>query len=564
MPHPKVASAHIRFRPRSFAYLTGTALAATSVAATAQTVPASPDVISIVLTPEVIGNTLKSLRLETQLIGDDDGETKILIAESEPEEPGPRSWSAIEAQNATITGTGNERLLRHTPSARITVRYKIIPAPGGAFKNILQPTYFSALGAETFFQVEDREPEYRFKWGPIPAGWTVVSDLDHKVGDPSTPYPISTLYGGSDIIIKEHKVGAGRLRLAMRNDSALKPEFLGGLVGRIGDAANQLWQDSGSEYLVTLTTLPNYKGQAGTGLGDAFALYLGPDPDLLELRNTLAHEYLHTWIGRRFGGGPRWFREGFTQYYSPILNLRAGEYSPAEFAAQWNAMLRSYAGSPFRLAPSSEVEAAWGRDRDANQITENRSAMVAALLDRELIRRTRGKIRLADVMLEVKKDWDADRGTGDGPTRLVAKARTMAGADLQPLIDKHLIRGEAVTLPADVFGKCLTVTTSSIPKYDRGFTVKGIGDPVTDVDPNSRAYAAGIRKGMTIVAREGGKTGDSNVENVFRVRDSAGERVIRYLPAGREMVKVQQVQAKVRPDSKAAAQCVGDISGQSA
>ncbi|QIL01828.1 hypothetical protein G7078_02850 [Sphingomonas sinipercae] len=554
------APARTRILLLAAACLAGTALSGVVAKASAQAAPASADVVSIVLTPRVVGNRLQSLHLETRIIGDADGETKLLIAESDPEAAGPPSWSAIAVENATISGKGGERVLRHAPSAPITIRYDIVPAPDGAFKNLLKPTYFSVLGAETFFQIDEREPEYRFQWGPIPIGWTVVSDLDHKVGDPSTPYPISTLYGGSDIIVKDHKVGAGRLRLAMRDDSALKPEFLGALIGRIGDAANALWHDSGSEYLVTLTTLPDYKGQAGTGLGDAFALYLGPDPDLPELRNTLAHEYLHTWIGRRFGGGPRWFREGFTQYFSPILNLRAGSYSPADFAAQWNAMLKSYAGSPMKLAPSAQVEAAWAGNRDAKQLSENRSAMVAALLDYRLTRASKGKVRLSDIMLQVKKDWDAKRGKGDGPTRLVAKARAMTGVDLQPTIDRYLVRGEEVTLPADVFGKCLAVRTASIPKYDRGFTVKGIGDPVTDVDPAGRAYAAGIRKGMIIVAREAGKPGDSSVENVFRVKDDAGERVIRYLPAGQEMMSIQQVQV-TGLGAKAATRCAREISG---
>lgn len=540
------------------ALLAGAALPFTAPALAA---PASPDVISIVLTPEVVGSRLQSLWIETRITGDADGETKLLLPESDQTAAQWKSWSDIEVENAAISGEGVERVLRHAPSAPITLRYRITQKSAVNFSNIVQPTYFSVLGAGVFFQIDEREPEYRFQWGPLPTGWTVASDLDHETGDPSTPYPISTLYGGSDIILKEYPVGKGRLRLAMRNDSTLKPEFLGPLLGRIGKVSNELWQDAGSDYLVTLTTLPDYKAQAGTGLGDAFALYLPPDPDLLELRNTLAHEYLHTWIGRRFGAGPRWFSEGFTQYYSPIVNLRAGSYSLSDFAAQWNAMLRSYAASPLRLTPAAQVEPVWRGTADARQITENRSAMVAALMDYEISRQSKGKFRLADVMVEVKKDWDSKRGSGDGPTRIVAKARQMAKVDLQPMIDRHLVRGEGLMLPNDVFGKCLTLVTVSDPKYERGFQVEGLGKPVTKVDPNSRAYAAGIREGMIVVAREGGKAGDSSVENAYRVKDGAGERVIRYLPTGRGTIQIQQVQVKQGLKEKAAERCARTLSG---
>jgi len=531
----------------------GVALALLAAAASAQPSSAVPDVISIVLTPQLVADKLSYLQVETQLTGDADGETKLFFSKGDFE---------IDAQNATIAGDGAERVLRHPPSARITLRYKIEQKSTELYSNVVQPTYFSVLGTQIFFQLEEtREPEYRFKWGPLPAGWKVASDLEHEVGDPSTPYPISTLYGGSDVIIKEHKVGKGRLRLAMRDDSALKPEFLGPLLAQIGNASNALWGDAGSDYLVTLTTLPDFKGQAGQGLGDAFALYLSPNPDLRELRNTLAHEYLHTWIGRRFGGGPRWFSEGFTQYYSPIVNLRAGSYPLSDFAAQWNEMLRSYAISPLRLKPALEVEKAWRGSSDAKQISENRSAMAAGLMDYELSKRSKGKTRLADVMVQVKKDWDTKRGSGDGPFRIVAKARQMTGVDLQPIIEKHLVRGEALTLPSDVFGKCLTVARLSVPAYDRGFQVEGLGKPVTSVDPNSRAFAAGIREGMIVVARQGGKTGDSSIDNVYRVKDGAGERIIRYLPAGREMIEIHQVQVKPGLKAAAADRCARELGG---
>ena len=542
-------------------FLAGVALAALPAAAPAQSPAAQPGPISIVLTPEVVGGALRSLQVETRLTGDADGETKLLLPESSPRAAQWKSWFDIEVQNATISGDGVERVLKHAPSAPITIRYKVRQTSAVNFSNIVQPTYFSVLGAGVFIQVDERDPDYRFSWGRLPAGWTAVSDLDHKVGDPATPYPISTLYGGSDIIVKDHKVGSGRLRLAMRNDTSLKPEFLGEMVGRIGDVANALWQDSGSDYLVTLTTLPDYKAQAGTGVGDGFALYLGPDPELLELRNTLAHEYLHTWIGRRFGGGPRWFSEGFTQYYAPIVNLRAGAYSPADFATQWNAMLRSYATSPLRMTPSAEVEKQWGGGGDAGQISENRSAMVAALMDYQLRKRSAGKIALSDVMVAVKQDRDAKRGSGDGPTRLLSKAREMAGVDLQPLVDKHLTRGEAVVLPTDAFGSCVTVTTITAPAYDRGFKVEGFGKPVTEVDPTGRAYAAGFRTGMIVLGREAGKAGDSSVENAYRIKDGKGERVIRYLPVGRGLIDLQQLQVKPGLDHAAADLCARELGG---
>jgi predicted metalloprotease with PDZ domain len=164
-------------------------------------------------------------------------------------------------------------------------------------------------------------------------------------------------------------------------------------------------------------------------------------------------------------------------------------------------------------------------------------------------------------MVRVKEDVDAKRGTGDGPARIVAKAREMTGVDLQPQIDRHLVRGEPAVLPAAAFGECLTVATLDVAKYDRGFDVEGFGKPVTAVDPAGNAFAAGIRTGMIIVAREGGKVGDSTIENAYRIKDAAGERVIRYLPAGRERLAIQEVRVKPGSEKMDSSRCGAMLSG---
>jgi hypothetical protein len=61
------------------------------------------------------------------------------------------------------------------------------------------------------------------------------------------------------------------------------------------------------------------------------------------------------------------------------------------------------------------------------------------------------------------------------------------------------------------------------------------------VDPETPAYAAGMRDGMRLIRREAGALNDSSVEIAYRVKDGDGERVIRYMPRGKTQVKLQRV-----------------------
>ena len=66
------------------------------------------------------------------------------------------------------------------------------------------------------------------------------------------------------------------------------------------------------------------------------------------------------------------------------------------------------------------------------------------------------------------------------------------------------------------------------------------GNVVTGIDPSSAAYAAGLRDGMRLLHLELGGDGDSRVPLTYRVADGAKTREITYLPAGKQLVSVQE------------------------
>ena len=81
------------------------------------------------------------------------------------------------------------------------------------------------------------------------------------------------------------------------------------------------------------------------------------------IETLIGHEYLHTWIPARFGsmGGEDeeplhyWFSEGFTDFYTHRLRLRADPAALVAYAAVQNQRIRGYLTSPARNADNRVV-----------------------------------------------------------------------------------------------------------------------------------------------------------------------------------------------------------------
>jgi predicted metalloprotease with PDZ domain len=68
----------------------------------------------------------------------------------------------------------------------------------------------------------------------------------------------------------------------------------------------------------------------GMELSSSFIATFGPKTKLDDLKITLAHEMLHTFVGtldKPEGLLSSWYSEGMAVYYARLLALRAGHYS---------------------------------------------------------------------------------------------------------------------------------------------------------------------------------------------------------------------------------------------
>jgi hypothetical protein len=146
----------------------------------------------------------------------------------------------------------------------------------------------------------------------------------------------------------------------------------------------------------------------GTAHGSGFA---GP----IEMEKTFtsqftAHEIFHIWNGRILVQKSQyevWFKEGFTQYYGYITPYRIGLYSKEQFISYLKNDYREYmqkyeASEDIALSRVNEgIARKEGRDQAEsirNFIMYRKGALIASLMDDEIIRITDGKKSLDDLI----------------------------------------------------------------------------------------------------------------------------------------------------------------------
>lgn len=540
----------------------------------------APERIEYTLTPVLEAGALQAVQIDLRFRGEADGQTALRL----PNSWGGRDelWRAIReveaVSGATIAdGEGPaQRVLTHRPNARVHVRYRIVQdyegppsaREGNAYRAVVQPGYFHLIGEAAMVTPDgaDNATPVRLRVRNLPRGWAFASDLEHA-GLTLEKVWASVSVGGDFRIAR----GADpNIRVAIRGSawSFSDASFIA-KVNDIVTRQREFWGDASTPFLVTVieTAQPSqgWLSLGGTGLGDAFAFFATNNAQEASIARTLAHESLHTWIPLAIGGFPDegqaaqfWLSEGFTDFYMGRLLVRHGLWTPQDFAADFNNTLRAYAISSAREAPNARIVEDFWRNQEVQQLPYQRGRLLATMWDQRL--RARGSSM--DVLIR------------DARTR-AAQSEATAEQVFSALATEHVsgfaadyaayvIEGRAVLLAEDVLAPCGRVVTAQMRRFHRGFDIDATSannNIITGVDPALPAYAAGLRDGMQMLARDAGEIGNAEVEIVYRVRDGAEERTIRYMPRGHGMVTVQRLELAQPLEGEALTQCVAVLGG---
>ena len=497
--------------------------------------------------------------VEVNLTGEADGETGIIL---------PNSWGGQDAlwgaiddvsltsdDSAAAIQTGDDPsslTLTHAPGADLSLRYTITPertgepqnALGDNYRPYVEPDWVHLIG-QTIFAFPDSDADFDVDVAlTAPDGWALASDLEQGDLDVNTLLTSITVAG--DFRLQDNLVDGVSQRVAIRGDQAFTDADMAQSVSQVLAANATYWGVEAEPFLVTVLELeaePGVMSVGGTNLGDAFAFFTTSNAERAILLRILMHEHVHTWIPGRVGGAITgetepsgyWFSEGFTDFLTQRAAVRAGLW-PAEVAIEsWNeALVENYA-SPVRDAPNDAIIAGFWTDGDFQRLPYHRGMIFAALIDQTIHAETGGRLDLDDVLLAMQDDPPAD----PAPLAFADRVLDVTGVDIAPLIDRHIINGEPVSLPAETFGACGLVETISEPVFVYGMSGQRNADDryeIAAVDPDGPAATAGFQPGMIILERLEGAVGDATVDSVLRVQTPQGETLdLRYRPTNGEV-----------------------------
>lgn len=541
----------------------------------------APGRLDYQIRPLIENGALTAVEVELRFRGDADGETLLRL----PGEWGgqPELWRSVSdvtllsAGMLTETGDPARRVVTHPRDGRVHLRYRVIQdfegAPnarqGNAYRPIVQPGYFHLIGNAFLITPENRPQatRVRVRARGLPRGWAYASDLEHanlRLGD-----VWSSVVVGGDFRIREDR--ANRVRVALRGDAwSFSDEAFTESVAGIIAAQRRFFGDRPSPYLVTVIPLDSpqegWLSIGGTGLGDAFAFFATTNGQAAQITRTLAHEGLHTWIAGEIGGMPNeeqalhyWLSEGFTDFFTGRILVRERLWTPEQFAADLNEMLRAYAQSPERVSSNARVLEAFWSSRDVQRLPYQRGRLLATIWDQRL--RAQGR-DFDDVVLAMR-----DRvANGDQRHAHEIFPEVILGFGIDPAaeIAAHIDRGEAILLPEDAFAPCGRVETRQVAAFHRGFDIEATqanNNVITGVDPAHPAYAAGLRDGMVLIRRDGGEIGNAELEIGYVVRDGETERTLRYMPRSGVTFTEQRLVLSDNLVDNALAQCQAVIAG---
>jgi predicted metalloprotease with PDZ domain len=227
-----------------------------------------------------------------------------------------------------------------------------------------------------------------------------------------------------------------------------------------------------------------------------------------------------------------WFSEGFTEFYTRRLMLRAGLLDEQAWLDDVNDSLRQYVACPALRWSAARIRDAFFTDRAAGAHAYRRGDAIAMAVDDELSRRAGRAGGLDDWMRDLVAR--ARGGEEISPERWFELLAERTDAEFAAHVRAVAVDGAPLRMPEDFGFPDYRLEPIAVHGYELGFdfaaSVSGPG--IVGVAEDSAAYRAGLRNGMRLAGFAGGDA-DPDAPVRVTVLDAAGQRLdLEWLPRG--------------------------------
>lgn len=484
----------------------------------------------------------------------------------------PSRWAGQRGfyEAVKLVGSGNRRVsvadssspslkvVSHTPREMLIIRYYLSEHESGDLCDfsrchwpILRSDYFHFIGEACFIHPvwDDARPRrIMLRWENPVEGWTLCNSFGAgqrvQFFTKSLSQLRNAVYLGGDFRVNKVVVEKRPVYVAIRGRWNFSDRQFSSVVRKIVEAERRFWNDHDFPYfLISLipTNQPHHSF-GGVALTDSFAAFVSSDQRVeWSLNHLLAHELFHTWNGGKIRARQPeellyWFTEGFTEYYSRLLLLRAGLITFEEYIETYNRVIFDHYSSPLRRIGNRRILKDFWKDEKLRAVPYQRGDILAHNWNAYIRAASRGRRSLDNLMTELFRAAGAE-GRTISHAAINELLRATVGYDASRDIKRYIEDGKLIEPSEDALGPCAKLERVKVERFDLGFDERKsfLASRVRGVERGSNAFRAGLRDGQRIL-RASVFYNDPSRQVEVQVRDRTGDRLIEFYPSGRGLI----------------------------
>lgn len=291
----------------------------------------------------------------------------------------------------------------------------------------------------------------------LPKGWRFAS-LEKRVGE--NVFEVSDIekavfYVGKNLREREIAAGSAKLNLIISGEWQVSEDEAASMAQEIFAFYEKLF--GGKSFEKTQIFLGKFPADVRIGRWEAetrganitiFSSEMNfKTQSLQRLHEQLRHEIFHLWFpgGVNLSGNYDWFYEGFALYQSLKIAVAVNRIRFEDFL---DTLARAHSIDTLQTQKQSLIEASKNRWNGANTQVYARGMLVAFLIDIALLRKSKGKNALPDLLREIyqKHKFPAQRTDGSAAILNVLVSR----GELQSIVERYIKSSETIAWQTDL------------------------------------------------------------------------------------------------------------------
>ncbi len=473
----------------------------------------------------LIEDRKSALEVNLKLQGNESGITEILL---------PSSWAGQDelyleiselcclSPEATIQDTDQPEVKKiiHPSNELIQISYRVTskekPEVEWYYRPLIEQSYFFFFGHCFFIvpKIDEQIPiQISVDWQEFPKDWALANSFGNQQKKQELLLPLATfqhaVYAGGDFQILQCGEEQAPIFIAIRGEWSFSNEHLTHLVQTVIESHRKFWNDFDFPYyLITVLSTGDDHHMGGTGLFNAFSLFIGDfseenEEDWKWLAWLLSHEHFHTWNGIKMMSCPPegslfWFTEGFTEYYAVKLNYRTHLIDTNDYLDHINTIMYDYYVSSVHNETNERIQQDFWNDWDVQRLPYVRGFLFALQWDKKIQEASQGQYCLDDFMLALFKHTKENKLPFSQDDIQQVASLFLPLDVVKEDIKKYIVDGETILPKENDFNNMSAVEWMEDIGFNLPLTVsKG---KIEGIRRESNAFKAGLTNGQKFIS----------------------------------------------------------------